>query len=432
MLGVMKAIKPWKPEQNEKYELAKVGSVGVKLYRRARQTLLGETRWIFEVVDNSQGKRRLRSFSDLAKARGEARRIAEQVASGKTTAAAMTNPEAAAFGRAAELLRPTGISLELAAATVAKAFEILGGDRLIEAATFLQEHGAGKITPRTIGEVVEELWQAKEARGKSARYIGDLRARLRKFAKAHPQRGISNVTTADVQAYLDSLKSVACTVRTIRARLFALFAFAEARGYIRKRCNPVLDTERISANNDGEIAIYAPAEIAALLAGAPENFVPVLALGAFAGLRTAEIQRLQWTDVDLAGAFIHVGAEMAKTRTRRLVPIVPNLAQWLAPYAKQRGAVWKGTENHLGEARTATVAKSGVAWKHNALRHSFCSYRLAAVQSAAQVALEAGNSPAMVFRHYRELVKPTDATAWFAIAPEAPANVLTLKTEVAV
>ena len=57
------------------------------------------------------------------------------------------------------------------------------------------------------------------------------------------------------------------------------------------------------------------------------------------------------------------------------------------------------------------------AWKHNALRHSFISYRLAAVQNTAQVALEAGNSPQMIFQHYRELVRPADAEKWFAVTP---------------
>ena len=57
------------------------------------------------------------------------------------------------------------------------------------------------------------------------------------------------------------------------------------------------------------------------------------------------------------------------------------------------------------------------AWKHNALRHSFISYRLAAVQNTAQVALEAGNSPQMIFRHYRELVRPIEAEKWFAVTP---------------
>jgi len=57
-------------------------------------------------------------------------------------------------------------------------------------------------------------------------------------------------------------------------------------------------------------------------------------------------------------------------------------------------------------------------WKHNALRHSFISYRVADIQNVAQVALEAGNSPQMIFKHYRELVRPAEAKAWFAISPK--------------
>jgi hypothetical protein len=35
----------------------------------------------------------------------------------------------------------------------------------------------------------------------------------------------------------------------------------------------------------------------------------------------------------------------------------------------------------------------------------------------AQVALEAGNSPRMIFQHYRELVRPEAAKAWFGLMP---------------
>src|SRR5512142_1552323 len=70
----------------------------------------------------------------------------------------------------------------------------------------------------------------------------------------------------------------------------------------------------------------------------------------------------------------------------------------------------------FAESRTAEIEGwEPFAWKHNALRHSFISYRLAAVQNTAQVALEAGNSPQMIFRHYRELVRPADAEKWFAV-----------------
>jgi len=45
----------------------------------------------------------------------------------------------------------------------------------------------------------------------------------------------------------------------------------------------------------------------------------------------------------------------------------------------------------------------------------------------AQVALEAGNSPQMIFKHYRELVRPADAKTWFSIAPEQEGKVAQLQ-----
>jgi len=150
------------------------------------------------------------------------------------------------------------------------------------------------------------------------------------------------------------------------------------------------------------------------LNNAPVAFVPFIAIGAFAGLRTAETERLEWQDVDLSGEFIEVKAAKAKTRSRRLVPITTNLVQWVRPYARPKGNVFEG---NVSNARVETAKAAGIRWKHNGLRHSFCSYRLAQIQNAAQVALEAGNSPTMVFRHYRELVKPEQAKAWFSITP---------------
>ena len=60
----------------------------------------------------------------------------------------------------------------------------------------------------------------------------------------------------------------------------------------------------------------------------------------------------------------------------------------------------------------------GMIWKRNALRHSYISYRVAQTQNVAQTALEAGNTPKIIFSNYRELVKPADAVKWFAIEPE--------------
>ncbi len=52
------------------------------------------------------------------------------------------------------------------------------------------------------------------------------------------------------------------------------------------------------------------------------------------------------------------------------------------------------------------------------LRDSFITYRITVVQSADQVALEAGNSASIIFKHYRELTTPAVAKKWFAILPK--------------
>jgi integrase len=336
----------------------------------------------------------------------------------------MRNSEAASYDRAIELLRPRGLSLEVAAANCAKAFNILGGDLIIEAANFYNRPRADQITRKTVAGVVAELIAAREARGKSARYLGHLSTRLNRFAKSHAV-DISTVTTVDVQRWLDGLTVAPQTAKNFRTVLFTLFQFAESRGSILKSSNPVADTETISANG-GAIEIYSAKEITALLSAAPADFVPVLALGAFAGLRSAEAERLGWSDIDLAGGFIRVASDKAKTRSRRLVPTLPNLSAWLAPDAGQKGNVWKHGPNILRAARAEAVAAAKTPWKDNALRRSFISYRLASVQDAAKVSLVAGNSPGVVCKHYRELVKPEAAAAWFAVKPEGPANLVSL------
>lgn len=57
----------------------------------------------------------------------------------------------------------------------------------------------------------------------------------------------------------------------------------------------------------------------------------------------------------------------------------------------------------------------------NGLRHSFVSYRLAATGNAAQTA---GHDQAVLFRHYRELVRPSEAERYFSILPNDDGKII--------
>ena len=99
------------------------------------------------------------------------------------------------------------------------------------------------------------------------------------------------------------------------------------------------------------------------------------------------------------------------------MPLTDNLKAWLAPWREETGPIVTltavaGAMNDLG-----IKARIPGGWRQNALRHSFISYRVALTGDVARTALEAGNSPKMIFRHYREVVDEASAQAWFAITP---------------
>ena len=69
------------------------------------------------------------------------------------------------------------------------------------------------------------------------------------------------------------------------------------------------------------------------------ELVPYLAIGAFAGVRRAELLRLHWSEVDWQSRLIEIKGAKAKTAGRRHVPISENLLVWLLPFRERTGLV---------------------------------------------------------------------------------------------
>jgi integrase len=233
------------------------------------------------------------------------------------------------------------------------------------------------------------------------------------------------VTTADCQRYLDGLEGASSTKNATRQVLWRLFAHCESRGYIPRGANPFTDTERFNGQRENAIEVWSPEEMTKLLAAATPGFLPCLAIGGFAGLRTSEILALDWRDVRLAERTIRVTHRKARCAGTRLAPITDNLAQWLSLLAKENGPVWPHGQTWRERARSISAAQNATAeaagllpWRHNSLRHSFCTYRAAATKNVPQTALEAGNSAATIFSHYRALATEAEGKAWFGIEPK--------------
>ena len=99
-----------------------------------------------------------------------------------------------------------------------------------------------------------------------------------------------------------------------------------------------------SEEADFEIEIFTAEEITRILAAVRDDARPALAIGAFAGIRMAEVCRLDWAEVSLEKGLIEIKKGKAKTRSRRLVPITENLALFLKDVAHRNGPVWPNSE----------------------------------------------------------------------------------------
>ena len=418
-------------KKREAYHTAKLGRATVAVYKRTAPK--GEP--CFMVSNYAEGKRRFDCYADETEAIEAANRLVRQISERDVLTASMTREQAIEYASAMQTLQPLNLALVPSITTLAEAVKLVGDlSAVIPALKFYVARHKRTVAKR-VAVVVAELLKIKEGRGASERYKQDLKYRLNRFAEKF-QRDTCNVTTAEIQAWLDEQKLSAQGYTNFRRVLSLFFKFAVARGYASD--NPLEGVERVKVRS-GETEIFTPSEIHRLLAAASDDFLPCVALGAFAGLRSAEIERMEWSDLHLAEKHIVVGASRSKTAGRRIVPIHDNLAAWLTPYALRQGKIWRGTHKGFYDAQRETAAATEVKadmeksipahkpvrWKANALRHSYASYRFAQIGDAGRVAGELGNSAAVVHRHYRELVKSSEAEKWFSVKPEMPANVAT-------
>lgn len=272
-------------------------------------------------------------------------------------------------------------------------------------------------------DAIPDFLEAKAKAGRSARYIGDLRAKLNRLGADYGERLVSEITSANLDSWLEGLKVAAVTRNGFRRVLIVFFEWSRRKGYCDDNAARLTEAATVKGKR---VEIFTPAEIRVILNAAPPELVPVIALGAFAGLRPEEIRRLDWRQVNLLRGRIEIDAETSKTASHRYVPINATLRQWIEPSAKAAGPVapinfyrrlWM-FHNTLAKADKKN-GRPAVEWKNNGLRHSFASYSLAAEQDAARVALWLGHtSPTMTFKHYRERVEGEAAEDWFAVIPE--------------
>lgn len=311
-------------------------------------------------------------------------------------------------------------ALELIGATSAGKIDLLSIDPKKYAEFLRWEAEHKKSIP--IPEVIARFLASKRTKGRSAKTLRGLDYSLRTFAERFTGK-IDELNRLAVEAWLDGLNVGARRWNNLLGDIIALMRFARRDGALGPELTSVekIEKKKVVVN----VQTYTPRELAVLLSGCEKEWLPVLVLGAFSGIRPEELAPedrnekpgLAWENILWEKRKVDVPAAVSKTRRRRFAPLPDAALAFLAKYRKKKGPIAPEGVRLSNYVRRLKVV-SGGEWKPDALRHSFASYRLALEKDMAALALEMGNSPAMIFRHYLDVKHTDEATQYFSLRPE--------------
>ena len=214
-------------------------------------------------------------------------------------------------------------------------------------ATALWEVGQGTHTPDTASITVRQaarLWLERcERDGLEQSTINGYRQHEKyHIAPLIGDRKLSQLTVPALSAYADELLETRsrALVKKVFSSLSAIFSEAQRRGLGSR--NPVRDLKiRLPKREASRPVMPTRGELRAIIEHASGRWRPLILTAVFTGLRSSELRGLQWGDVDLRAAVLHVCRRVdqwgnfgppksaAGTRSVPLAPIVANtLREW--------------------------------------------------------------------------------------------------------
>lgn len=333
---------------------------------------------------------------------------------------------------AADILRNCSpLSPDQAAEYRAAAAALPPGMSLIEAVHAAANARPAPLADRPAAEAIRAYLHIAEVSGRRPATIRTLRRNL-KLLEPHSAAPLATLTHDQALALL-STRLAPQTRESLRRGLDAFFRWACRAGYAAtspfSAIPPILIDARMPK-------IHTPEQVASLFTAAQScskvgnvrgkdilrdhrPLIPYLALAFFAGIRPGALLLMRASAIDRRNGQILVAPEGDKSRRSFYAPISPTLAAWLDAYPPGP-AIAPLSPSRLGIHLRRLYAAARVLRIPDGPRHCFASYTYAATGDAVRTAAAMGHfggKTDVLFNHYRALVTPEAATAFFAILP---------------
>jgi integrase len=298
------------------------------------------------------------------------------------------------------------------------------GKTILDAARFYKAHLDASDRSITVSALIEKYMVTQT--GNSDIHQRDLRNRYNRFADSFGPRMVHMVPSQEIKDWINGLGLGPQSFNNWRDRLGFLFGYAVEEKHL--EANPIDKKFKRKEITEEAPEIFSVEDLSKLLDAASGELLPVLVLGAFCGIRVAELMRLEWCDVNFQTGYVHVKGRKAKSRSNRSIEMPQNLVAWLTPYKGRTGKIWTGTHMTFHHSVAALCRATGVTRRQNGLRHSYASYFLKRYENENLLKLNLGHAGSdLIFSNYRALTTKEDAERYWQIRPALePANIVSM------
>jgi integrase len=271
-----------------------------------------------------------------------------------------------------------------------------------------------------VRDMIARLLEEKQSSNCRPRTLQDLRSRWGKFAQVFGDRQLSEITTEEFTRWLNKVGSSPVNRHNYRRKIKELYRAAIRRKWAVENVVEATDRVLLDETTPGILTVT---QAAALLKQAPAyGMLPYCVLGLFCGIRSDELQKLRWENIQFTGRTVTIDSKIAKKRRQRLVPLNGTAASWLAHCVQRAGPIVDPV--NFRKSFDAWRKAAGITrWPDNALRHSFGSYHLAHYGDEVKTAMIMGHRATEVLhRHYKALCTAGDAKRYWALRPAVDVN----------
>ncbi len=259
------------------------------------------------------------------------------------------------------------------------------------------------------------------------RTIENKRTRLKSFLDSYSDMDVAEITSGDVDEWLTWTGATARHLLNYKTEVQSLFNFVAKQREDYE--NTVARFPQRKRKQVDPASILTPRQTARLLRTLEKknpSAALAVALGCFAGARTAEITEgrgLAWEDIDLDAHEVHIPASLAKDREARDVPLNDAMLAWLQRYRFEDDGTAKTRRIAPGkwyffELRSEAAQAAKISLTGNQARHSFGTYygRLHGYRNASEIMGHTGDMK--VFNaHYKGRATEKSAREFFEIRP---------------